>query len=411
MNNYFVWVEITANRERIIDRERFAAAMEQCANAGIDSVVLSVKDTTGFVLYHSNYAPHYSKFNAQFKDIDYLQQCIEIVHEKGMKLYPSFDVFAEGNKQKRSPYMKGLTNAGWQCEVYGLDEENQPIVQQITDERPIQTVGSIDDFGEIFVNPANEEVVAYELSLIEEVINRYEIDGIVLDRVRYVGLSADFSKLTLDKWKKQAGITEEITPSDIYALTKKDDKINIEYGRYFSSFNTFRAGLVSDFIQKVRSIVDKADRGIEFIDYTGSWYPDYYTVAANWASKEHRETSYPATDAAEYAKTGYISYIDRMLSGFYYEDIEIREAREHKSAYDWHSVEGSADMAYAVTKKERPVLGSLYLFQYSDEPEKIKRAVEMCFKKSDGCMLFDLCYLTDNNWWSYAARQREREME
>ena len=404
MGHYFVWVEITANRELILDKERFAEAMEKCAGCGIDSVILSIKDTYGFVLYPSKYAAHYSKFDERFRETDYLQQCLEVIHEKGMKLYASFDVFAEGNKKKRSPYMKGLTNKGWMCEVYGLDEEDKPVVRLSSDERPIQTIGSIDDFGEIFVNPANDEVVDYELSLIDEVMNHYDIDGIALDRVRYVGLSCDFSELTLNKWKQASGLEGEIDLSDIYRLTRKDGKIEIEYGKYFGSFNTFRAQLICDFIQKVRKAVDRANKKIEFLDYTGSWYPLYYLMAANWASPDHLEQSYPATDAREYAKTGYIRHVDRMLSGFYYEDVEIREAREHHMPADWYSVEGSADIAYAVTKNEKPIIGSLFLDQYKANPENIQRAVDMCFRKSDGCMLFDLCYLVRNDWWKYAAR-------
>lgn len=404
MNNYFIWVEISANRKLILEKERFSSAMEQCKNCGIDSVILSVKDTSGFVLYSSDYAPHYSKFNEQFQEKDYLQQCLEIIHEKGMKIYAAFDVFAEGNKRKRSPYMKGLTEEGWMCEVYGLDQNDQPVVQLSSDENPIQTIGSIDDFGEIFVNPANDEVVNYELQLIEEVMNNYDIDGIVLDRVRYVGLSCDFSALTLNKWKQASGIDEEINLEDIYKLKKVDGKIEIEYGKYFSSFNTFRAQMICNFIQKVQAAVKNANKKIEFVDYTGSWYPLYHLVAANWASPEHLESSYPATDAQEYAQTAYIRHIDRMLSGFYYEDVEIQEAREHHMPEDWYSVEGSADIAYAVTKKEKPIVGSLFLHQYKDHPENIQRAIDMCFKKSDGCMLFDLCYLVHNDWWKYAVK-------
>lgn len=404
-NHYFVWIEITANRELIWDKERFAEAMERCAECGIDSVILSVKDTSGFVLYPSQYAEHYSKFDSRYQQTDYLQQCLEVVHEKGMKLYASFDVFTEGNKKRKSPYMKGLTQKGWMCEVYGLNQENKPVVQLITDETPLQTLGSIDDFGEVFVNPANDEVVDYELRLIEELVNRYEIDGIVLDRVRYVGLSSDFSQLSINKWKQASGIEGEINLEDIYRLKKIDGKLEIEYGKYFCSFNTFRAQLICDFIQKVRNTLDSANKKIEFLDYTGSWYPLYYLMAANWASPDYLETSYPATDAKEYAKTGYIRYVDRMLSGFYYEDVEIHEAREHHMPADWYSVEGSADIAYAVTKREKPILGSLYLYQYADHPENIRRAIDMCFQKSDGCMLFDLSYLVRNNWWKYADRK------
>ncbi len=406
MNNYFVWVEITANTELILNEERFREAMKKCAASGIDSVILSIKDTSGFVLYQSSLAPHYSEFKECFEKTDYLRRGLAIVHECGMKLYASFDVFAEGNKHNRSPLMKGLVNEGWMCQVYGLDSEGRPVVQPITSEDPIQTVGSIDDFGEVFVNPANEEVSEYELSLIREVIENYEIDGIVLDRVRYVGLSADFSELTMKKWKESAGIEEEVNPWDVYQLKKVNGKIKIEYGRYFGSYNTFRAKTVQEFIGKVRNLVDSSERKVEFVDYTGSWYPEYYMVAANWASKKHVETSYPATDGVQYAETGYISQVDRMLSGFYYEDVTIEEAREHHMPADWYSVEGSADMAYGVTHRERPIIGSLYLFQYSQKPENIKRAVDMCFHTSDGCMLFDLCYLVQNDWWDLVSRKK-----
>ena len=67
MNNYFVWVEITANTETILDEARFMEAMKKCAETGIDSVILSVKDTSGFVLYQSNHAPHYSEFKERFE--------------------------------------------------------------------------------------------------------------------------------------------------------------------------------------------------------------------------------------------------------------------------------------------------------------------------------------------------------
>ena len=123
MKNYFVWIEITANQDTILDKNCFTQAMRKCRGVGIDSVILSVKDTSGFVLYPSKYAKHYSKYNSKFENIDYLQQCINIIHELGMKIYASFDVFAEGNKKNSSSYMKGLANKGWMCEVFGFGSE------------------------------------------------------------------------------------------------------------------------------------------------------------------------------------------------------------------------------------------------------------------------------------------------
>ena len=404
MNNYFIWVDMGANRKLITDPALFAKTMDKCVECGFDSVTMGVKDTAGFVLYPSAYAPHIAHYSNAYEEKDYLSQCIRIVHEKGMKFYAAVDVFVEGNKKRPSPLMKGLTQPGWACDVYGLNENDEPTVQSSLSEKPLEVMGSIDDFGEIFVNPANDEVVDYELSIIGEIMNNYDVDGITLDRVRYVGLSSDFSTLSINKWKQMNGIEEDVSLSDIYRPVKKDGKIEVEYGKYFSSYNTFRAQMIHDFIAKVRALVDEANKKVEFIDYTGSWYPLYYLLAANWASPDHIEESYPATDGKEYAKTGYVRHVDRMMSGFYYEDVEIREAEEHNQPAYWYSVEGSGVIADKVIRGEKPILGSLFLDQYKQNPENIRRAVDMCFKKSQGCMIFDLCYLVRNDWWQYAKR-------
>ena len=215
---YEVWIEIQANKKLISDSEKFREAMEKCKKAGMTGIILSVKDTSGFVLYKSSLADHYSEFDGEFAaDIDYAAECFKIIRELGMKCYAAFDVFAEGNKKNRHPLMKGFRE-GWQCEVYGLDEGGNAVIQKSTEEKALKTVGSIDDFGEIFVNPGNKEVCSYELSLLKEFAENYKPDGIVLDRVRYVGLSTDFSECSRFEWEAYAHVTGENWPEDIYTI-------------------------------------------------------------------------------------------------------------------------------------------------------------------------------------------------
>lgn len=174
---YEVWIEIQANKKLISDSEKFREAMEKCKKAGMTGIILSVKDTSGFVLYKSSLADHYSEFDGEFAaDIDYAAECFKIIRELGMKCYAAFDVFAEGNKKNRHPLMKGFRE-GWQCEVYGLDEGGNAVIQKSTEEKALKTVGSIDDFGEIFVNPGNKEVCSYELSLLKEFAENYKPDA------------------------------------------------------------------------------------------------------------------------------------------------------------------------------------------------------------------------------------------
>lgn len=407
-SNYFIWIEIEANKRTITDAEKFRQAMVKSREAGIGAVILNVKDTSGFTIYKSEIAPHYSEYDEIFDQKDYLLECLLTVQRLGMKLYASIDVFAEGNKRKPHAKMPALQNTDWQTYVYGINEANEIAIQPVSEETVIKTIGGIDDFGEIFVNPANDEVCEYELALLEEIMTNYAVDGIVLDRVRYVGLSSDFSPITKKKWEQYIG-RECNWPEDIYRVKENSGKLEIEYGDCFGEFITFRAGMINDFIKRVRKLVDKQYRKFEFLDYTGSWYPLYYQVGANWASENYESKEYPWVDPSKYKKTGYAEQLDGLLSGFYYSYVTEQEAEDANQPAYWYSVEGSGRMAYGVTQNTVPIFGSLFLQQYSENLEAITEAVAMCFQTSSGCMLFDLSYLIDNDWWSYVTIKKQEE--
>lgn len=407
-SNYFVWIEIEANKRTITDAAHFEQAMEKCRAAGINAVILSVKDTTGFVIYESGIAPHYAEYDEAFEKKDYLKECLETTRRKGLKLYAAIDVFAEGNKRRPHEKMPGIRWKDWQTYVYGLDEAGKPVIQPVSEKKAINTIGSIDDFGEIFVNPANEEVCSYELSLLHEIMQKYAIDGIVLDRARYVGLSSDFGPVTKKRWEQQFKVSCN-WPEDIYRMKEEDGKLQIEYGNFFGEFLTFRAKTIADFIRRVRKLAESRERKLEFLDYTGSWYPLYYQVGANWASKNYEGDDYPFVDVQEYKKTGYAEELDGLLSGFYYPYVTEQEAEKAEQPAFWYSVEGAARLAGHVTQNAVDIAGSLFLEQYREKPEDMARAVKMCFEKSAGCMLFDLSYLVDNDWWSYVSVEEEKE--
>ena len=87
MNNYFVWVDMGANRKLITNPALFAEVLDKCVACGFDSVTMGVKNTAGFVLHPSRYAPHIAHYSDDFEEKDYLKQCIDVVHEKGLKFY------------------------------------------------------------------------------------------------------------------------------------------------------------------------------------------------------------------------------------------------------------------------------------------------------------------------------------
>lgn len=408
---YDVWVEITANKEWILDAVKFEETMKKCRAVGMTGIILSVKDTTGFSLYPSQIAPHYSKYDKTFLPAyDYVKQCFSIIKNLGMKCYAAFDTFAAGNGKNPHPDMPGIKKDGFACEVYGLDTDGKPVIRKQSAADHLHTVGSIDDFGEIFLNPGNEEVQAYVLALLKEFVDTYHPDGIVLDRVRYVGLSTDFSEQSRKKWEAYSGISDERWPEDMYTIVQTKNGYQEKPGRYFGTFITWRMQIIHDFIVKVKQMLREYP-DVEFCDYTGSWYPLYYQVGVNWADQTYAGNEFPWCDKAKLQQTAYAGEIDTLLSGCYYEDVTVSEAEKNEKPADWYSVEGAARLAEHVAGNATTIVDSLFLDQYRETPQKISQAIAMCMEHSAGCMLFDLSYLVKDNWWKYANAVEYSQMK
>lgn len=399
-HNYYLWVEIEANKPRLVDARRFENILSKCQDAGIGSIVLSVKDTTGFGIYNSDIVPHYSEFDGDFAKKNYLELYITAAHNRGLKLYAGIDVFSEGRNADKNEKSPAIVHPDWQTQFYGISDAGTARIRKVSELGNLKTTGSIDDFNEIFVNPANDEVQNYEVSIINELITHYDIDGIVLDRVRFVGLASDFGDCTRKKFELFTNRKVEHWPEDIYKLENDSGSIAASYGSRFGEWVEFRASVIKNFILKVRETVDKADKKVEFIDYTGSWYPLYYLVGANWASEGYIAEEYKWVNKISYSKTGYAQDIDKLMSGFYYPEVTVEEAKKNGRPDYWYSVEGSAKMADKVTMGAVPIIGSLFLQQYEGNPEQFQKAVKMCFNKSAGCMLFDLSYVDGYDWWN-----------
>lgn len=394
---YSVWIEIQANKATIADAHQFRAAMRRCAQAGMDAVLLSVRDTSGFALYPSKLASHYSQYDPAFAPgVDYLKQCVEICREEGLALFAALDVFVGGNRNHPQPGMPALLHPEWQAQVYGLDAQGAPCVRPVMDAQGLQTVSSIDDFGELFLDPMHPEVQQYLLDLADELLERYPVAGLVLDRVRYVGFCSDFGPRTRAAVQRLAGDTEG-WPESVYRI----EEGRTVPGPLFDAFRTSRAECIHDFMERMSALVDRFP-GRVLLDYTGSWYPLYDQVGANWASVRHVPEEYGLASIEKYQHAGYAHLVDNLLSGCYYPEITEQEAA-HRPAF-WYSVEGAARLAKQVILEDAPVTASLFLDQYRSQPRRIEQAIRMCFAQTGRCMLFDLSYLEQDGWWPHAQR-------
>ena len=249
----------------------------------------------------------------------------------------------------------------------------------------------------IFVNPLKPEVRAYALSIIKEICTNYDIDGIVLDRMRYPGVYADFSDETKRKFEEFLGRPVSNWPRDVY---KRDPLAgpDIIRGPLFKDWLKFRAKVIRDFLAEARDVVKSTKEKVQLGMYVGSWYPLYYDVGVNWGSQRNVASNLDWWPDG-YEQTGYADLLDYMCTGCYYEPVTRKQA-EAEGFPDWQSVEAAADESINAVKDDTFVYGSLYVLQYDKEPDRFVEAIKKCLEKTQGCMIFDLVYIRNYNWWN-----------
>lgn len=415
-----VWFDATANWQRLSSREGVAAMMEKCLDAGVDVVVVDVKPISGYVLFDSKIAPRMKEWKgvSQSGDFDLLRVACEEGHRRGLRVFASMNFFAEGHLgaagvvERHGTVFDRPERREWESVDYVVPK-GAAAPQLVPSEEG--TRGHA-----VFVSAANPDVLRYEMGILAEICG-YPIDGICLDRVRFSGITADFSAWSRRSFEDYLGRTVERWPDDVFTYRRAEEPGEAKagetipdagerkargeeaaftqvHGPLYQQWLMWRAQTVRDVILKARSVVKEIRPTCVFADYTGAWYPEYFNEGVNWASPGYD----PARDydwaPPNYQETAYAHLLDRLYSGWYYTAITEQEAID-AGTQPWASIEGAAHLIDRVVGDVCPVDGGLYLFQYKGNPELFRQCMRRTFDLSDGLMLFDLVYLEEYGWW------------
>ena len=398
-----LWVDAGANLDRTNSREDIAKLLEQCKETGIKTIMMDVKPGSGLVIYKSKIAPRLLQWKGKSynPDFDRLQVFVEEGHKRGLNIVAAFFVFSEGHQIfKVGPVYD--THPEW-ASVLLTHKGLVPIIQV-----PNKTAK---------VNPVNPEVKRYELSLMEEVVKNYNVDGILLDGCRFDGHYTDFSDISHREFEKylfeQTGKRQRIQkwPNEVMSFDPKTSKL--VKGALYNDWILFRAKVIYDFVAKTRKTMKAINPKILVTTYGGAWYPSYSEVGVNWASK----TFVPPADWAPkgYEKYGYAELLDFYCSGCYNFDVtkeeaiqrlnvkseERQEAGMSKNPSWWYSVEGFSEITKTVLKNACPGYGTLYVYDYRNNPRQFVRAMDMAKRKTDGLALFDLSQVDGYDYWKW----------
>lgn len=375
-----LWMEASANFSRLGTADRMAAVFQKVANMGVKGIVVDVKGISGMVSYNSSIAQQLKNWNGytQASDFDYLQNAITEAKKKGLKVFASMSVFGEGVNYGGTRFGKVFNDPAFadiQSQVMTLSGE----VKKITD---VYSYGML--------NPVQPKAQEYELSLISELVTKYNIDGFVLDYCRYYDICADFSDYSLNKFKEWAGLSA-VKATDIVQTWKTSYGAVVPdvTGPQYKKWLEFRAQTIRDFVEKARTTVKTIKPKLAFCSYSGAWYDSYYSVGVNWASNTYdpSKNGYSSWATSTYKNTGYAELLDMFMTGNYTSTLY---------GSGWWTVQGQIDGAKTVLQNANVHFGAVDIGNTAwSNLKNMQDAVTMILQQTDGIMLFDLVHIDD----------------
>ncbi|MEV4883447.1 family 10 glycosylhydrolase [Chitinophaga ginsengisegetis] len=400
--NVIVWVDARSNvfgtYGRLNDTAQIKTVLDTLKQTGVTGLVIDVKGSTGYTMYPSAYAKQVTSMDGKSlpANVDYVGFMISEARKRSFKVYASIITFVEGD---------GGRSIGTVFDDPAFKSRNESIVCDVNGNRvPVTSTGR-----NAFVNPARPEVQTRALNIIKEIVQKYDIDGLILDYARYTDIDADFSDFSKEQFI--AFLKEKYNDNDAAKMNFPGDIVTswkntsgqvlpATTGKYYKKWLLYRATVIHDFFKQARAAVKSVKSSVNFGVYVGAWYVTYYQVGVNWASEEYD----PFNDQAirfdwaypEYYKTGYAEQLDIMMTGNYFTQILLSEnAATANLTYHWWSVEGSIRGTRYVTKNKVPLYGGIDMgnVDWASKAEITRSIKYITANTTGGIMLFDLVHI------------------
>jgi uncharacterized lipoprotein YddW (UPF0748 family) len=225
-------------------RDGLARLFDNMQASGINTVFFETINA-GFPIYRSRVAPQQ---NPSTEGWDPLADAVALAHARNMDLHAWMWTFAAGNLRHNSIILRTENylgpSLGANPDWLAYDQDGNPIPLGQT--KP-------------FYDPANPEVRAYLLSLVEEIITHYDVDGLQLDYIRYpfqdpsAGRSYGYGVAARREFRRLSGIDPiRLSPVIDPWLPRADRE---RRRSLWEEWNTFRIEQVTSFVAETSELV------------------------------------------------------------------------------------------------------------------------------------------------------------
>ncbi len=397
----YLWVDAQASFASLGNsRDSIAADCRRIADMGFTDIIVDVRPTCGDVLFSSRVAPALKAMPSwrrgkvrlveRTASFDYLQAFIEEGHKAGLRVNAGVNVMV----------------GGWKIKDFemGMVYEHPELKDWCSvDNTPDGLINEYDDtlsVGARFLDPANPDVQAFLLTMLEDLASYKGLDGIVLDRCRYddYALDAGYTECARRGFAEYIGHEPEVWP-----VFEKRGQVFLEGDPtpLQAQWLTFRCRVIHDFVAKAAGAVHSVCPKVRFGVYVGAWFSEYYRSGVNWTSAEYDLAACESTYSwagPDYQAAGFADLLDFIFLGAYTAADDIHGDKE------W-TMEGFAKLGRQrlcgkVPFAAGPDIGNGKGFGDGGRQDVIPDIVSTMKSCADGLFIFDFCHIRRYDYWS-----------
>ena len=203
--------------------------IQNCAEAGFNTVFWQVRGE-GTVDYPSKIEPWGREFGHDYPGFDPLALAIAEAHKHGLRIEAWFNVMPGWKGTSPPPMKRQLYNTHPDWFMYDASGRRQPLGKDY-----------------VILNPCLPEVRRYIVSIADEIVSRYDVDGIHLDYVRYAWDGVPKGKESYPRDSRTLGLYRRDTGKN-----PDDDP---------AAWNHWRANQLTRLVDDIRATVNRRRPG------------------------------------------------------------------------------------------------------------------------------------------------------
>ncbi len=226
-------------RDALLSVKSIQNTIQFASENGFNQLYVQVRGR-GDAYYRSEFEPEPEIMDLQYYDP--LEYTISLAHEYGIQVHAWVNVYVIWSSKEKPTSEKHVVNlhGDW------LDgnTENQSIAELYSSRGP-------NDEG-IYLAPHHPKVTPYLLTVFREVLEKYDVDGLHLDYIRYKDSEYGKNNQALETYTHLTGENPKVFLSATSNLSHGDPR----FTRQLTNWSEYRRGAITNLVKQTKELVN-----------------------------------------------------------------------------------------------------------------------------------------------------------